>query len=185
MKTNELVDSALGGTLLIEEPYSLVNEDDRQSGRFGAEAVRVLARRAEDDRDNLIIILAGPEKQMQAFLASNPGLASRFATRIKFSRYSPFELMALAESLLERRGEVLDVGARPVLRTMLQDVGRRRSTDELGNARFIRNPASEGSGMRISLQAAPVMTCSECTTRNNDCARRRCRWPGPRSPRAR
>ena len=78
------------------------------------------------------------------FLASNPGLASRFATRIKFSSYSPAELMALAVSLLDRRGEVLDVGARPVLWSMLEDVGRRRLTDELGNARFIRNLLEQG-----------------------------------------
>jgi SpoVK/Ycf46/Vps4 family AAA+-type ATPase len=157
VKTNELVDSALGGVLLIEEPYSLVNEGGRQSARFGVEAVQVLSRRAEDERDNLIIILAGQEKQMEAFLASNPGLASRFATRIKFSSYSPAELMALAESQLERRGEVLDVGARPVLWSMLQDVARRRLTDELGNARFLRDlleQAAEARDVRV-MTASP------------------------------
>jgi len=157
VKTNELVDSALGGVLLIEEPYGLVNEGDRQSARFGAEAVQALSRRAEDERDNLIIILAGQEKQMEAFLASSPGLASRFATRITFSSYSPAELMALAESLLDRRGEVLDVGARPVLWSMLEDVERRRITDELGNARFIRNlleKAAEARDVRVMTASA-------------------------------
>ena len=138
-KTNELIDSALGGVLFIDEAYGLVNEGDGQSDRFGIEAVQALLKRAEDDRESLIIILAGYEKQMETFLGSNPGLASRFATRIKFSSYAPAELLALAESVLERRSEVLDADARPALWRMLEDVGRRRLTDELGNGRFIRS----------------------------------------------
>ena len=139
IKTNELIDSALGGVLFIDEAYSLVNEGDGQSDRFGIEAVQALLKRAEDDRENLIIILAGYEKQMENFLGTNPGLASRFATRIKFSSYAPAELLALAEALLERRSENLDADARPALWRMLEDVGRRRLTDELGNGRFIRS----------------------------------------------
>ena len=139
IKTNELIDSALGGVLFIDEAYSLVNEGDGQSDRFGIEAVQALLKRAEDDRENLIIILAGYEKQMETFLGSNPGLASRFATRIKFSSYAPAELLPLAESLLDRRSENLDADARPALWRMLEDVGRRRLTDELGNGRFIRS----------------------------------------------
>ena len=138
IKTNELVDSALGGVLFIDEAYSLVNEGDGQSDRFGVEAVQTLLKRAEDNREDLIIILAGYEKQMEAFLASNPGLASRFATRLKFPSYSPAEMLALAESALDRRGEELDPDARPVLWRTLEEVGRRRITDELGNGRFVR-----------------------------------------------
>ena len=78
IKTNELIDSALGGVLFIDEAYSLVNEADGQGDRFGNEAVQALLKRAEDDRENLIIILAGYERQMESFLASNPGLNSRF-----------------------------------------------------------------------------------------------------------
>jgi SpoVK/Ycf46/Vps4 family AAA+-type ATPase len=156
-KTNDLVDSALGGVLLIEEPYRLVKEGDWHSARSGAEAVQALSRRAEDDRDNLIIILAGHEKQMEAFLALRPGLASRFATRIKFPTYSATELMALAVSVLGRRGEVLEAGARPVLWNTLEDVGRRRLTDELGNARFIRNlleKAAKARDIRVMTASA-------------------------------
>jgi SpoVK/Ycf46/Vps4 family AAA+-type ATPase len=139
IKTNELVDSALGGVLFIDEAYSLVNEGDGQSDRFGIEAVQTLLKRAEDDRENLIIILAGYEQQMEKFLGTNPGLASRFATRIKFSSYAPAELHDLAESLLRQRGELLGVDAEPMLWQLLEDVGRRRLTDELGNGRFIRS----------------------------------------------
>jgi SpoVK/Ycf46/Vps4 family AAA+-type ATPase len=138
IKTNELIDSALGRVLFIDEAYSLVNEGDGQSDRFGAEAVQTLLKRAEDDRENLIIILAGYEKQTEAFLATNPGMASRFATRIRFPTYSTEELLALAETQLRARQEGLTPDARPALWRMLDEVGRRRTTDELGNGRFVR-----------------------------------------------
>jgi SpoVK/Ycf46/Vps4 family AAA+-type ATPase len=139
IKTNELVDSALNGVLFIDEAYSLVNEGDGQADRFGQEAVQALLKRAEDNRDNLIIILAGYEKQMESFLASNPGLASRFATRLKFPSYSPNEMMALAQAAIERRGERLDGDARPVLYRKFEEIGRRRIADDLGNGRFVRS----------------------------------------------
>ncbi|HEY0937931.1 MAG TPA: AAA family ATPase, partial [Trebonia sp.] len=138
IKTNELIDSALGRVLFIDEAYSLVNEGDGQSDRFGAEAVQTLLKRAEDDRENLIIILAGYEKQTETFLATNPGMASRFATRIRFPTYSTEEMLSLAELQLRSRGEGLAPDARPVLWKLLDGVGRRRITDELGNGRFVR-----------------------------------------------
>jgi SpoVK/Ycf46/Vps4 family AAA+-type ATPase len=139
IKTNELVDSALGGVLFIDEAYSLVNDGEGQGDRFGNESVQALLKRAEDNRQELVIILAGYERQMESFLASNPGLNSRFGLRVKFPGYSPAELMALAELSLEQRGEVLDPDARPALWRMMEDVGRRRLADELGNGRFVRS----------------------------------------------
>ncbi len=139
IKTNELVDRALGGVLFIDEAYSLVNDSEGQGDRFGHEAVQALLKRAEDDRTELIIILAGYEKQMETFLASNPGLNSRFGLRVKFPSYTPAELMALAELYLEQRGEILDPDARPALWRMMEDIGRRRLADELGNGRFVRS----------------------------------------------
>src|SRR5713226_3218122 len=138
IKTNELIDSALGGVLFIDEAYSLVNEGDGQNDRFGNEAVQALLKRAEDDRDQLVIILAGYERQMEAFLASNPGLTSRFAIRVKFSGYTPAELLQLADLTVARRGEIIDPQARSVLWRMFEEVGRRRLGDELGNGRFVR-----------------------------------------------
>ena len=157
IKTNELVDSALGGVLFIDEAYSLVNEGDGQTDRFGVEAVQTLLKRAEDNREDLIIILAGYEKQMEGFLTSNPGLASRFATRLKFPSYSPAEMMALAEAALDRRGEVLDPDARPVLWRTLEEVGRRRIADELGNGRFVRSlleKAGQARDVRVMTSSA-------------------------------
>jgi SpoVK/Ycf46/Vps4 family AAA+-type ATPase len=139
IKTNDLIDSALGGVLFIDEAYGLMNEGDGQGDRFGSEAVQALLTRAEDDRDNLIIILAGYERQMDNFLSSNPGLTSRFAVRVKFPGYTSAELLSLADLAIERRGELLDPDARPVLWRLFEDVGRRRMADELGNGRFVRS----------------------------------------------
>jgi SpoVK/Ycf46/Vps4 family AAA+-type ATPase len=162
IKTNELVDSALGGVLFIDEAYSLVNEGDGQSDRFGVEAVQTLLKRAEDNREDLIIILAGYEKQMEGFLASNPGMASRFATRLKFPSYSPPEMLALAESALDRRGEVLDPDARPVLWRTFEEVGRRRIADELGNGRFVRSLLEKaGQARDVRIMTGPAEPARE------------------------
>jgi SpoVK/Ycf46/Vps4 family AAA+-type ATPase len=139
IKTNELIDSALGGVLFIDEAYSLANDGEGHGDRFGNEAVQALLKRAEDERDNLIVILAGYQRQMEDFLASNPGLNSRFAMRVKFGGYSPAELLALAQAALAQRGESLDPEAAAGLARMMDDVGRRRVADELGNGRFVRN----------------------------------------------
>jgi SpoVK/Ycf46/Vps4 family AAA+-type ATPase len=174
IRTNKLIDSALGGVLFIDEAYSLVNESDGQGDRFGAEAVQALLKRAEDDRENLIIILAGYEKQMEGFLSSNPGLASRFATRIKFGSYSPPELLALAECQLERRGENLDPDARPVLWRLLEDVGRRGLADELGNGRFVRSlleKAGQARDVRVMTEQAEPGPADLVTLRAADLRR--------------
>ncbi|MDX3109391.1 AAA family ATPase [Nonomuraea angiospora] len=139
IKTNELVDRALGGVLFIDEAYGLVNSSDGQPDRFGAEAVQTLLKRAEDDRERLIIILAGYEQEMGAFLSSNPGLASRFATRVRFPGYSPAELVEVTELLQRRRGDTMDAETRRVLLGLFDDVHRRGLVDELGNARFARS----------------------------------------------
>ncbi|GAA3312338.1 hypothetical protein GCM10020219_022040 [Nonomuraea dietziae] len=139
IKTNELVDRALGGVLFIDEAYSLVNSSEGQPDRFGAEAVQTLLKRAEDDREHLIIILAGYEQEMTSFLASNPGLSSRFATRVRFPSYSPAELLEITDLLQRRRGDSLAPEARPALLGLFEDVQRRGLVDELGNARFVRS----------------------------------------------
>ncbi|GLW07957.1 hypothetical protein Misp01_30870 [Microtetraspora sp. NBRC 13810] len=139
IKTNELIDRALGGVLFIDEAYSLMNTGDGQADRFGAEAVQTLLKRAEDDRDRLIIILAGYEKEMGAFLGSNPGLSSRFSTRVNFPSYSAEELLSITGLLQHGRGDRMAPDARPVLLGLFDDVHRRGLVDELGNARFARS----------------------------------------------
>jgi SpoVK/Ycf46/Vps4 family AAA+-type ATPase len=139
IRTNRLVDSALGKVLFIDEAYSLVNDGDGQGDRFGHEAVQALVKRAEDDRERLIIILAGYERQMESFLAANSGLNSRFGVRVKFPTYSATELQALADKFVRVSDELLDPGAGPVLSEILDEVSQRRLTDELGNGRFVRS----------------------------------------------
>ncbi len=156
IKTNELVDSALGSVLFIDEAYSLVNESDGQGDRFGNEAVQALLKRAEDDRESLIIVLAGYERQMEGFLSSNPGLNSRFGIRVKFGGYSPAELFDLADATLAGKGELLDPDARPVLRRIFDEIGRRQLADELGNGRFVRSlVAKAGQRRDVRVMAGP------------------------------
>src|ERR1035441_8765974 len=171
IKTNELVDAALGGVLFIDEAYSLVNEGDGQGDRFGNEAVQALVKRAEDDREDVVIILACYERQMENFLATNPGLTSRFGIRIKFPGYTPAELLALADLALERRGELLDPDARPVLWRMFEDVGRRRLADELGNGRFVRSlleKAGQARDVRVMGGGAEPSPADLVTLRGGD-----------------
>jgi SpoVK/Ycf46/Vps4 family AAA+-type ATPase len=159
IKTNELIDRALGGVLFIDEAYGLINSGDGQPDRFGQEAVQTLLKRAEDDRDRLIIILAGYEKEMASFLGSNPGLSSRFSSRVRFPSYDADELLAITESLQAGRGDRLAPEARPVLRGLFEDVHRRGLVDELGNARFARSVTEAAAQARdvrvVSAGGAP------------------------------
>ncbi|WP_026118189.1 AAA family ATPase [Nocardiopsis salina] len=148
IKTNELVDSALGGVLFIDEAYSLVNEGDGQSDRFGNEAVQTLLKRAEDDRDQLVVILAGYADEMDAFLSTNPGLASRFSTRITFPSYSADELFRISQALVRRRGDTLESGAARALRRGFDQAVRREVVDELGNGRFARSVVEKAAQAR-------------------------------------
>ena len=171
IKTNELIDSALGGVLFIDEAYGLMNEGDGQGDRFGSEAVQALLTRAEDDRDNLIIILAGYERQMDNLLASNPGLTSRFAVRVKFPGYTSAELLSLADLAIERRGELLDPDARPVLWRLFEDVGRRRMADDLGNGRFVRSlleKAGQARDVRVMSAVDEPSSADLVTLRGGD-----------------
>jgi SpoVK/Ycf46/Vps4 family AAA+-type ATPase len=84
IKANKLVGSAIGDVLFIDEAYSLHNDGYSGGDAFGSEAVQTLLKRAEDDRDRLVIVLAVYPDDMDRFLRSNPGLASRFGTRVTF-----------------------------------------------------------------------------------------------------
>ena len=177
IKTNELVDRALGGVLFIDEAYGLVNASDGQPDRFGNEAVQTLLKRAEDDRENIVIILAGYEDEMSTFLSSNPGLSSRFGTRVSFPGYEPAELLQIAEYHAARRGDRLGSDATPALWARFEEVSRRGIVDELGNGRFVRSLIETaarardvriiGGGWRhgaIAAQRAPEPTPDELVT---------------------
>src|ERR1019366_1565971 len=108
IKTGKLIDSALGGVLFIDEAYSLHNDGYSGGDAFGSEAVQTLLKRAEDDRDRLVIVLAGYPDDMGRFLRSNPGLASRFSTRVTFPSYQPEDLVRIALPPAEEDGGGVD-----------------------------------------------------------------------------
>ena len=149
IKTNRLVDSALGGVLFIDEAYSLHNEGYSGGDAFGAEAVQTLLKRAEDDRDRLVIVLAGYPGDMDRFLRSNPGLASRFGTRVGFPSYSAQDLAQIAVLLAEQAGDVFEPDAVRVLGEIFtRAAGQAASTSS----------ATAGSPGRCSSAPAPAAT---------------------------
>jgi len=132
-KVNQACDEAKGGILFVDEAYALVTDSDQD---FGAEAVATLLKRMEDDREDLIVIVAGYPEPMLKFLDSNPGLRSRFSKTIDFPDYTDDELMAIFESIGTEHHYTLDDGARAAVRTYFawQERG-----PTFGNGRLARN----------------------------------------------
>ncbi|MCK6604472.1 MAG: AAA family ATPase [Ignavibacteriaceae bacterium] len=136
-KTTELINSSIGGTLFIDEAYTLVKAGDSGSD-FGKEAIDTLLKRMEDDRGKFIVIAAGYTEDMQRFLESNPGLQSRFTKFITFEDYNPEELMQISENLLKGKDLRLSDDAREKLMTYYNEKYRGRDKT-FANARFVRN----------------------------------------------
>ncbi|MCX5383624.1 AAA family ATPase [Streptomyces sp. NBC_00083] len=138
VKANELIDSALGGVLFVDEAYSLSNSGYSKGDAYGDEALQVLLKRAEDNRDHLVVILAGYPEGMDRLLATNPGLSSRFTTRVDFPSYRPLELTSIGEVLAAENGDAWDEEALDELRSISGHVVDQGWIDELGNGRFLR-----------------------------------------------
>ncbi len=138
VKANELIDSALGGVLFVDEAYSLSNSGYTKGDAYGDEALQVLLKRAEDNRDRLVVILAGYPEGMDRLLATNPGLGSRFTTRVDFPSYRPAELTSIGEVLAAENGDSWDEEALEELRSISSHVVAQGWIDELGNGRFLR-----------------------------------------------
>ncbi|WP_030674723.1 AAA family ATPase [Streptomyces sp. NRRL B-1347] len=138
VKANELIDSAIGGVLFVDEAYALSNSGYGKGDAYGDEALQVLLKRAEDNRDHLVVILAGYPEGMDRLLAANPGLSSRFTTRVDFPSYRPLELTAIGEVLAGENGDVWDEEALDELRSISGHVVDQSWIDELGNGRFLR-----------------------------------------------
>ncbi|MEW2418373.1 AAA family ATPase [Streptomyces sp. NPDC046866] len=138
VKANELIDSAIGGVLFVDEAYSLSNSGYSKGDAYGDEALQVLLKRAEDNRDHLVVILAGYPAGMDRLLSTNPGLSSRFTTRVDFPSYRPAELTAIGGVLAEANGDGWDEEALEELRSISAHVVEQGWIDELGNGRFLR-----------------------------------------------
>jgi Holliday junction resolvasome RuvABC ATP-dependent DNA helicase subunit len=130
LKTAELVASAAGGVLFIDEAYSLTGD------QYGTEAVDTLVKEMEDRRDDLVVIVAGYPAPMETFIAANPGLASRFRTVIEFDDYADDELVTILKLLADGADYDLTPEALERFRELLAQTPRGQS---FGNGRFARN----------------------------------------------
>ncbi|MET9920766.1 AAA family ATPase [Streptomyces sp. NPDC006435] len=148
IKTSEVIDSALNGVLFIDEAYALSNSGYSGGDAFGDEALQVLLKRAEDDRDRLVVVLAGYREEMTELLAANPGLVSRFNTRVDFPSYSAPELLLIARSVLARQGDEPDEAAMAALGAIFTSAVDGGMADTLGNARFVRELCQKVAAQR-------------------------------------
>ncbi|GAA1011457.1 AAA family ATPase [Streptomyces thermogriseus] len=156
VKANELIDSALGGVLFVDEAYSLSNSGYGKGDAYGDEALQVLLKRAEDNRDQLVVILAGYPEGMDRLLAANPGLSSRFTTRVDFPSYRPSELTEIGKVLAAENGDLWDEEALEELRSIAEHVVEQGWIDELGNGRFLRTLYEKSCAYRdLRLSAYP------------------------------
>ncbi|ORB43588.1 type VII secretion AAA-ATPase EccA [Mycolicibacterium porcinum] len=146
-KTNAIIDSALDGVLFLDEAYALVSTGAKND--FGLVAIDTLLARMENDRDRLVVIVAGYRKDLDMFLDTNEGLRSRFTRSIDFPSYSSSELVEIAERMAEKRDSTFEKAAHDEMEklfghlaeaTMPDAAGvQRRSLDIAGNGRFVRN----------------------------------------------
>ena len=136
VKTNAIVDSALNGVLFIDEAYALVPEDSRSD--YGQEAISTLLKRMEDDRDKLVVIIAGYPNEMKRFINSNPGLQSRFNRYINFPDYTADELHRIFHLYLNKNEYRISEEADAYLRSRLEDIVAHKDRN-FGNARYVRN----------------------------------------------
>lgn len=149
IKTTELIDRAMDGVLFIDEAYALIQTGLSGGDAFGREAVDTLLARMENDRDRLVVIIAGYDTEIDRFLAGNEGLASRFNKRIRFASYTPAELGDIGCLIARTRDAELTEAAYNELVSectklcegeSLDPAGKpRRNIDLAGNGRFVRN----------------------------------------------
>ncbi|WP_244313446.1 AAA family ATPase [Streptomyces zinciresistens] len=148
VKTSAIIDEALDGVLFIDEAYALSNTGYSGGDAYGKEALQVLLKRAEDDRHRLVVVLAGYPDEIAGLLSTNPGLASRFHTRVDFPGYSADELVLIAESFLGAQGDTLTDEAAVALRTSCDLAVTDGLIDRLGNGRFARELARKAAAVR-------------------------------------
>jgi hypothetical protein len=152
-RTTARFNQATGGVLFIDEAYALVPADSFRD--FGNEAISTLLKLMEDHRDEVVVIVAGYPREMQRFVESNPGVASRFPTTISFADYSPEELWGIFRLYADRAGFSLLDGVEDAFRRLVPDP----RPDAFGNGRFVRNVFEEAvtrQALRITAMTDPV-----------------------------
>ena len=133
-KTREVLKRAMGGVLFIDEAYYLYRPENERD--YGQEAIEILLQVMENQRDDLVVILAGYRDRMETFFRSNPGMSSRIAHHIDFPDYMPEELVAIARLMLQQMQYRLSAPADAALREYIE---KRREQPHFANARSIRN----------------------------------------------
>jgi probable Rubsico expression protein CbbX len=153
-KTKEVLKRAMGGVLFIDEAYYLYRPENERD--YGQEAIEILLQVMENQRDDLVVILAGYKDRMDTFFRSNPGMASRIAHHIDFPDYTEGELCEIATRMLARMDYRLDADAAAALR---EYVALRRGQPNFANARSIRNALDRArlrQANRLFASAAPA-----------------------------
>ena len=133
-KTKEVIKRAMGGVLFIDEAYYLYRPENERD--YGQEAIEMLLTVMENQREDLVVILAGYKDRMETFFQSNPGFHSRVAHHLDFPDYSADELMSIAAVMLEQQHYALDDGAQRAFREYLE---LRMAQPHFANARSVRN----------------------------------------------
>jgi hypothetical protein len=159
-RTQQVVESALDGVLLIDEAYALSRGEGGQD--YGREAIDTLVKLMEDHRDRLVVIVTGYPDEMAGFIDANPGLASRFPRTIHFPDYDVGELLAIARHLTGSQRYRLDAGAEQALREHLRQALARPG---FGNARYVRNAFEAAVAHQASrLVAEPELSDEQLIT---------------------
>lgn len=133
-KTREVLNNAMGGVLLIDEAYTLYRPD--HPGDFGLEAIEILMQVMENQRDDLVVILAGYKDHMERFFHSNPGMNSRIGLHIEFNDYGVDNLMVIAQSIVKAQNYCFSPDAEKAFREYLI---KRKTMPHFANARSVRN----------------------------------------------
>lgn len=181
LKTKKVIEKAMDGVLFIDEAYALVQEVGHgQKDAFGQEALDVLVAEMENNRDRLVVIAAGYNRDIERLLATNEGLKSRFSRKVEFHSYSPDEIWEIAKSMASQRKDVLGEGVEELLKSTVSDIlltsnhDGKTLLDLAGNGRFVRNviqSAEEERELRLleltengtsldSLSDDELMTCT-------------------------
>lgn len=158
-KTKAVLESALGGTVLIDEAYALARGGEND---FGREAIDTLVKFMEDHRDDLAVVVAGYPNEMQDFIDTNPGLQSRFARTLEFPDYTTDELVRIFDAMSAKQEYHLDDPARARLEEVIEAEPRGRG---FGNARFVRNVFEQAVSMQaVRLADVTTPTTEQLTT---------------------
>ncbi len=158
-KTKEVLKKAMGGVLFIDEAYYLHRAENERD--YGQEAIEILLQIMENQRDDLVVILAGYEDRMDKFFSTNPGFRSRIAHHIEFPDYSDAELLQIAELMLAQQNYHLSSDARDALTDY---IAKRREQPHFANARSIRNALDRArlrQANRIFAAATGPLTANE------------------------